>query len=691
MHWGNFFEDRPKNFPCFLLLDDLHWSDPSTEEFIEYFSQNIKDVPILLCLVYRRDFEPHWEKPASYHHLLHLHPLAEKEGEELVEQLVESSSLPDTFRDLVLQRSEFNPLFIEEVIRKLITEEILIQKGGKWEQAKPFSEEVVPENLLSLIQARIDRLEDSTRQVLQAGSVIGRQFAMPLLEFLEIVREGLQDKLETLEGLEFLHKRLDRESVEYVFHHAMTREVAYNALLNRHKRHLHERVAEAIEKLYGEDSEAHFPLLAYHYLKAENQDPALKYLVKAADRAKRIYANREAIELYHQAIDVLLSLPGTPENKATMLHTLIRQSSIHRILGEIEECEEDLKRALDIAEDLEDSSSLAKVRIEYGLLHQVTADYGDAEKQAREGLEIASAIKNPDLEMQAWNVLGIVALKTGKYSECREAFEKEIPLAEAAGNRLYAVNAHNNLGLMFGDRGDPGKAMEHHRMALQIREELKDEMGQAASLNNLGILYENAGRLEEAERYYRKSLNLAERTGYKEGVTAILANLGQLKEMEGSLTRALEYNSRSLKSAEESGDRRSMGIALDNLGNVYSIRREYGEAENSYSKALALAELTGERDVESRSLLGLAFVDLVQGNIDEAEQGIQNAEAIIDELSLESARSRLYRAKAQLAKAKNESESAVQLACAALESAQNGNLWRESELAKQLMEELKTV
>jgi predicted ATPase len=191
-----FFQSAGKA-PLALVVEDLQWADPSTEEFLEYLTERIQNSSLLGCLLHRRDFELRWPASCSNLHRIHLGPLPEAEGEKLVRSLLDSPTLPDRFREAVLRRAEHNPLFIEEVIRKLISEEVLVHRGGKWEQTRPLSEELVPETLLSIIQARIDRLDGATRQVLQAGSVIGQRFSMPLLEFMEIVREGLRDKLLT--------------------------------------------------------------------------------------------------------------------------------------------------------------------------------------------------------------------------------------------------------------------------------------------------------------------------------------------------------------------------------------------------------------------------------------------------------------------------------------------------------------
>jgi class 3 adenylate cyclase/predicted ATPase len=663
---------------------------PEHREFLEYFTGRIADSPLLVCLLHRRDFELSWPASATNPHRIHLGPLPEAEGERLVRLLLDSPTLPDRFREAVLRRAEHNPLFIEEVIRKLITEEVLVLRGGQWEQTRPLSEELVPETLLGIIQARIDRLDGATRQVLQAGSVIGQRFAMPLLEFMEIVREGLRDKLLTLEGMEFLHQRLDRDSIDYVFHHAMTREVAYNALLHRNKRLLHGRVAAAMERLYGPHSEPHYPILAHHYLQADVWAKALEYLSRAADRSRRLYANREAIELYHQAIDVLLKLHPDDENKERLFHLLIHQSEVHRLLGELDECREDLQRVERIAMDLERAELLARLRIESALHYQAAGRYDDAENEARQAIELAGENGGARLQMQAWNVRGMIAWKRGEMEQARQAYGKVIPLAEAAGSGLYASNAYNNLGLVFTALGRPDAALEHYRRALNLREQAKDEIGQAATLNNLGMLYEDAGDLKQAGRHYRRSLELAERTGYSEGWTAVLANLGQLSEIEGNYAEALEYGARSLHSAHEIGDRRSEAIALENLGNAHFARGEWNEAQDYHERAIELAGEIGDRTVESQSRLGWAFVALHRKRTEEAETMIAQAEQLQQAGGFKDGRARLLRAKAELAEAKGNRPEALALAREALTLAQELKLWREEGLCKELTKELQS-
>ncbi len=470
----------------------------------------------------------------------------------------------------------------------------------------------------------------------------------------------------------------------------MTREVAYNALLHRNKRLLHGRVAAAMERLYGPHSEPHYPILAHHYLKAEEWDKALDYLSRAADRSRRLYANREAIELYHQAIDVLLKLHPDDGNKERLFHLLIHQSEVHRLLGELDECREDLQRAERISIDLERGQLLAKLRVESALHYQAEGRYDEAENEARKAIELAGENGGAALQMQAWNVRGMIAWKRGAMEQARQAYSKVIPLAEIAGNGLYASNAYNNLGLVYTAQGRPDAALEHYRRALNLREQAKDEIGQAATLNNLGMLYEDTGDLEQAGRHYRRSLELAERTGYSEGWTAVLANLGQLREIEGNFAEALDYGARSLHSARELGDRRSEAIALENLGNAHFGRGEWPEARDYYERAISLAGEIGDRAVESQSRLGCAFIALHRNRTEEAETTIAQAEQLQQTGDFKDGRARLLRAKAELERAKGNGPEALARAREALTLAQEMKLWREEGLCKQLTKELES-
>jgi predicted ATPase len=314
----NLFRNLAKKHSMCLIIEDAHWLDHSSEDLIDQLIDEIVNVPLLLCLVLRSErknelfrvvgeeekyFKVEWDltQPQITH--LEISKLAPDAAEQLIKLIIDSDSLPDFFYQVIHEGKALNPLFIEEIIRKLIYEELLIQGKNGWVMNGNITKEHIPDNLKDILKERVNRLNDNIRVVLQAGAVLGNKFALNLLEFIEDISEGLDDKLATLEGLDFIHQYTDNDNeIQYMFRHSLTHEVAYNSLMHKKKRQIHAKVVEALLSLYGEESEVHYPMLAYHATQAGLPKVAYQYLNKMASRAKKQFANHEAIQCYEQIL-----------------------------------------------------------------------------------------------------------------------------------------------------------------------------------------------------------------------------------------------------------------------------------------------------------------------------------------------------------------------------------------------------
>jgi len=590
----------------------------------------------------------------------------------------------------LLENANKPPLFYEQLVRQLVTEEIFLKKGDEWLLKPPVDEEWLSKSIIGIVQSRIGRLEESTRRVLQTAAVIGRSFALSLLEFMGTADEKLREKAATLEGMGFVQRDRERGGLHYFFQHAITQEVVYNSLMQEHKRTLHARVLQALCSMYGEDSEPHYEINAYHAFHANLPQEALKFMERSADRARRQYANREALEYYGQIITLLLSSPSIAHEPRTrkLAETLLQQSEVNRYVGEIEEAKHDLRQALETAGRLHDNCLSARIHVGNSLLLAQTGDYDQAKKESNAAKECLDSLDSPELEMKLACVDGIIAWKQTDFPGAESAFKQVIELSELTEQKNFASNAYNNLGLLYGNKGLWLQALQAHTRALEIRKEAEDLWGQAASYNNIGIVLENHGDYEAAELNYLEALELSQRTGFREVETASLANLGELAETRGRLYEAMEYNARSLESARQVNDLRSQAIALDNLGNVHLVRGETTSAEKRYIESIQLAESIGDKDACSRSLLGLCSTRTAQKRLKEASSCMDKARQIVEETKLEEARPRLLRVDAELLAAKDEFDEAFEKAGLALETATQAGQEKEANLAKELIKDI---
>jgi ABC-type transport system substrate-binding protein/class 3 adenylate cyclase len=328
--------------PLGLVFEDLHWADESTLELIESLLGVTEESSVALFLLYRTEREhgvwslgerARQQYPHRYREI-EVRPLPADASRSLA-ALSAEGELPETVTDHLAQRSGGNPFFLEEALRDLVERGALVKKDGKWEMAVTEDELAIPALVQGALQARLDRLEPKTREVLSLAAVIGRTFGLQLLERL-VPRDELQPALTELQRLDLIVEVRRRPNPEYRFRHGLVQEVAYASLVETTRRRLHKRVGEALEAIYRESPEESYALLARHFTEADVPDKAVDYLLKAGDRARSIYADQEALEHYRKARSFLARLGD--ESRAR--DTLFKMALTYHLAFDFERAEE---------------------------------------------------------------------------------------------------------------------------------------------------------------------------------------------------------------------------------------------------------------------------------------------------------------------------------------------------------------
>jgi class 3 adenylate cyclase/tetratricopeptide (TPR) repeat protein len=286
--------------PLVVLVEDLHWIDQTSEDFLAGLADELLSVPIMLLATYRPGYFPPWTGK-SFASQLALRPLSAAASEAIVASVLaggdrSGAAVPadgDRAAAAIAGRGEGNPFFLEELAR------------AARDRASDAIEDTVPETVQEVLAARIDRLSADQKAALQVAAVLGREFSLDLAEEVWDGTVPLDALLQELKRLEFLRER--RSSIErmFVFKHALTRDVAYDGMLQARRRQLHGQVGAALERSDGSQRFERGELLAYHYARSDKPAWAIPYLHAAGDRARDRYANEEAIAVYSQAISLI--------------------------------------------------------------------------------------------------------------------------------------------------------------------------------------------------------------------------------------------------------------------------------------------------------------------------------------------------------------------------------------------------
>jgi len=305
------FSRESLNQPVIVIFEDLHWIDSETQALLDMFGESIASACIVLLVNYRPEYRHEWGAK-TYYTQLRLAPLGREDAEELLAFLIgKDMSLLD-LKQLILERTEGTPFFMEEVAQTLAEEGVLIGERGNFRLETVPSELHISPTVQGILAARIDRLETDEKKLLQQLAVVGREFPYALVREVVVGSENeLYRLLSSLQSKEFLYEQPALADVEYIFKHALTQEVAYGTVLQEQRKVLHDKTAQALEALYYSNVEDHYGELAHHYTKGGNIEKAIEYLHLAGQQATQHSANDEAIKHLAQALELLNTLEDT--------------------------------------------------------------------------------------------------------------------------------------------------------------------------------------------------------------------------------------------------------------------------------------------------------------------------------------------------------------------------------------------
>ena len=347
--------------PLVLVIEDLHWIDKTSEEFLNYMIGWLPRTRILLLLLYRPEYTHQWGSK-SYYRMIGVGQLSTDTSAELVGAILEGGDVVPELRETILSRAAGNPLFMEELTHTLLENGSIQREEDRYVLARDVSSAQVPDTIQGIIAARMDRLEESLKRIMQVAAVIGREFAFRILETITEMKDDLKSGLINLQGLEFIYEKSHFPDLEYIFRHALVQEVAYNSLLVNRRKEIHEKIGRAIESLHPLRLEEFSEMLAYHYTKSGNLLKAYEYLKASGKKAVRNDAVSEAIRFYKEAIEVLSQLPETNENKTDYLDVVLAMRGPAARIGYPEDYLPLLQKAEALAEELGDNKKGVQIR-----------------------------------------------------------------------------------------------------------------------------------------------------------------------------------------------------------------------------------------------------------------------------------------------------------------------------------------
>ena len=670
--------------PLVLVIEDLHWIDKTTEEFLDYLIGWLANARIMLILLYRPEYTHQWGSK-SYYTQIGLTQLGTASSSQLVLAILEEGEVAPELRQLILKRAAGNPLFMEEFTHSLIENGSIQKKDRQFVLSTNATDIQVPDTVQGIIAARMDRLEDNLKRTMQVASVIGREFAFRILQTITGMREEIKSYLLNLQGLEFIYEKSLFPELEYIFKHALTQEVAYNSLLLKRRSEIHQRIAEAIEKLYAERLEEFFEMLAYHYSRGEDFKKAVQYLKLSGDRATRNHSVYEAYRFYTEAVDTLSQLPETEEYKKEKLDVLNLATTPIMLVGFPEDSLGMLLEGERLSKELGDDRRLGNFHARIANYYMHKGNFQLSMKYAEDAIVVG--FKNQDIELIAPTAQSLFAtyMMTGRYCkivdkapgilDLIESSERESDFFAGALNTYSTICAYCGTAMGYLGNFKEGKiflekglrraskiddlttlgfvefwygyflnvkgnwklAIEHLQDSIKYLEEVKWLLVLAGAQCLLGLVYSHLGDPKTGKRHAEKGLGIQQDSEIKLNLSSFYMTLGEIHLHLNDLKNAQRFVEEALRLSQKNNQKHFEGEIWILLGKILH-ETEPLQIDKSEAYILKGMDILHEFQLKPSYAIGHLSLGELYLNTKEKEiaaKNLKKAEEMFQEMGME--------------------------------------------------------
>jgi predicted ATPase/class 3 adenylate cyclase len=663
-------ESQAGQAPVLLLVEDVHWADPSSRELLDLIVARVADLPVLAVMTFRSGFQPSWVD-SQYVTSLMLSRFSADEGAALVDRVLagKGSSLASGLVAEIVGRADGIPLFLEELTKAVL--EADQTKAAVAEAARGPEGPVIPATLHASLTARLDRLGAAAKEVGQIGAALGREFTRELIHAIAPMTDKvLDEQLDRLVSSELIYQRGAPPDAVFTFKHSLVQDAAYSTLLRADKQQLHARIAEALEERFPERGAREPELLAHHFAEAHQIERALDYMLKAGERAVERSANVEAIRHLTRGLAAISTLPETSDRDRRELAFQIAIGTpliaVHGYAAP--ETGAAYNRARVLCERLGEAEPLVATLSGEFVFHFVRGNYPMMRRLTDEAQSIVQRLPHPMVRLASHRLAGITAMHSGAFPAACSEFEAIIGSYDARQHRSQPVHyvhdpmvsALTYLAPVLWIAGYPDQARRASIAAFECAAELNQANLTAHVHNFAGAgLDELLGNVAGVRAHAEVILELAERHSLHYWRLNALILQGWAMVQEGAVDSGIAlmqqsaadraalgvawYQSRYLlmlatahaQSGQAEAGLRAIAQADDLVARTSELmwtaelkrvagelRRIQGEStiliETFFEQALSIARKQGAKSFELRAARSLARLRRDQGRRDEA-------------------------------------------------------------------------
>ena len=673
--------------PVVLIFEDLQWLDDGTQAFLDALSESLATAPMLLLTNYRPEYRHEWGSK-TYYSQLRLDALGMEDAKELLAALLDEANWPVTaaslepLKHLILEKTEGTPFFMEEMVRTLFDQGVLVRGMGGISLTRPLAEVHIPATVQGVLAGRIDQLGAAEKDLLQTAAVIGREFSLSLLtQVTQEAEETLVPVLSRLQTAEFIYEQPAFPEVEYTFKHALTQDVSYNSLVSERRQDVHARTAQAIESLFhAQLNDRRLRELAYHSAHSGNTKKAVEYYQRAGEMALKQSAYTEAIRDLNHALDLLPALPPTPDRPQQELTLLISLGSC--LMATKGYAAPEVERVYSCARELSHTIGdlPQKFPVLFGLwrFHLVRGEYAAAGEVIEKLRCLSECMPGSQQFLPAQQALGLTAFRLGEFADARAHLERSVDMydpsvhgpenAQGVIGQDPGVSSLAFLAWMLWHLGYPDQALQRSQEAITRAREMshpyslvfalhfgtavyrfrrEGALAQTQAEGVVALASEQGFPYFQAAGTYLRGWALAEQGHVEEGIADMLEGqriwqesgirqLGQLSlllaEAYGKVDRVQDGLAVLIEAEAEmdkSNEKWWQAELLRTRGELFLTAtndpdQNRPEAAACFQRAIQTAHTQQAKSLELRSALRLAAVWQESGQPDDAYQLLSN-------------------------------------------------------------------
>jgi len=628
-HLERFFSEMTAQFPVAIFFDDLHWADESSLDLLAYLGRALAEFPVVFFTLFRPvlfERRKGWGGSDGFE-TIPLSPLSREHSEHLVAEVLKKvDNISDELRDLIIEHAEGNPYYIEEMIRMLVEDGIIVKQEPVWHiQPNRLSDIRVPSTLTGIIQARLDSLPKGERTILQQAAVVGRVFWDAVVTYVDhgqlLNNENIPHCFESLQSREMIFHRQPSAfsgAEEYVFKHGIFREVTYETVLLKDRKKYHSLVANWLIGQRRDRVVEMSGLIANHLVKAGRSSEAIDYFQQAAETAGMKYANEEAADLYQRALEL------TPDDAVEKRYSLLLGlEGIWSLLGDRnaqEQTLESLERASDRLADKHKKGDalLRKAWYLFG-----TSDFSEMLNVAQKVITLSEKSKVPDLLQEALYGVTWAYVQLENFDLAEEKAQKALELTLESGDHVSEGNVHNVLGMIGLTRGRYADARDHLEKFLRIARETGNLNRELTALNNLVAILIILGEYQAASDYGTQMLDLAIEVGDRVSESSAYINLAWGASTRSEWQTAEKYIIKGLALKREIYHHEGVAEGLVWLGYTRLGLHQPEHAERAFREALEIRQELEQEALQAESMSGLSRTLLALGDLAGAQEYVE--------------------------------------------------------------------